>query len=174
VNLPFALVPSEDIAALLGSEGTSGLGSTWHSVSSVSPARLSGLLLYLPKRSATPSRACQRRWRTKGIESSHAGACSLPLAPRFARFVFLSAALQQCGLPRAVGWRFPVGKGGDRAAGGGHGRKHLPRYPRCAQTCTAAPHTRRVTPASDTVHLAPLGAHEATRKKANLLAQTSA
>jgi hypothetical protein len=42
-------------------------------------------------------------------------------------------AHQPCRLPLPVGWMFPVGKGGDRAAGGGHGRKHLPHWQRRAQ-----------------------------------------
>jgi hypothetical protein len=49
-------------------------------------------------------------------------------------------AHQPCRLPLPVGWMFPVGKGGDRAAGGGHGRKHLPRWQRRAQE-SAYPYT---------------------------------
>jgi hypothetical protein len=52
-------------------------------------------------------------------------------------------AHQPCRLPLPVGWMFPVGKGGDRAAGGGHGRKHLPRWQRRAKEtaypCTPLP-----------------------------------
>ena len=45
-----------------GATDTSGLRPTWHSTPFVSPARLSGLLLYLTALNAMPSCVCQRGW----------------------------------------------------------------------------------------------------------------
>ena len=52
-------------------------------------------------------------------------------------------ARKPCRLPLTVGWMVPGGKGGARAAGGGHGRNHLPRWQRRAQAsaCSCTPMT---------------------------------
>ncbi len=43
-------------------------------------------------------------------------------------------ARKPCRLPLTVGWMVPGGKGGARAAGGGHGRNRPPRWQRREQT----------------------------------------
>jgi hypothetical protein len=123
-EVSFGLVRSEGVSGYGRSQDTYGLGPTWHSALSVSPARLSGLLLYLPPQSATPSRACLRGRRRTSSESLLTDDCSVRHSPWFWVAGHSLLGFQQCRLPRAMGWRFPVGKRGARRAGDTDGKLH--------------------------------------------------